>query len=126
VAIEIIVPGPKIDAEVVRKASRARWGDLLRAGVEIYEYQPTMFHCKVMIVDDVWVSVGSTNFDNRSFRLNDESNLNVHDRELARTQIEAFEVDKGKARRITLEIWQDRPWTEKLAEHAAALLRSQL
>ena len=72
-----------MDAEVSRKASRGRWGDLLSAGVEIYEYQPTMYHCKVMIVDGIWVSVGSTNFDNRSFRLNDEANLNVLDRGFA-------------------------------------------
>jgi cardiolipin synthase len=126
VTVEIILPGPKIDARIVRKASRARWGDLLRAGVEIHEYQPTMFHCKVMVVDDLWVSVGSTNFDNRSFRLNDETNLNVFDRGFALAQIDAFEADKKKARRITLQTWQARPWTEKLAERAAALLRSQL
>jgi cardiolipin synthase len=110
----------------VRKASRSRWGDLLRAGVAIHEYQPTMFHCKVMIVDDRWVSVGSTNFDNRSFRLNDETNLNVYDREFAATQIAAFEEDKARSRRITLEEWESRPWTEKLVEHAAGLFRSQL
>ncbi len=79
VKVQIITPGPDIDTEVVRKASRARWGDLLRAGAEIYEYQPTMFHCKVMVVDSLLVSIGSTNFDNRSFRLNDEANLNVFD-----------------------------------------------
>jgi cardiolipin synthase len=126
VKVELIVPGTRTDAEIVRKASRSRWGDLLRAGVEIYEYEPTMFHCKVMIVDDAWVSVGSTNFDNRSFRLNDEANLNVFDREFARTQVEVFEMDRSRARRLTLEQWQDRPWTEKLAEHAAGLLRAQL
>src|SRR5690606_21434618 len=71
VQVEIIVPGAHIDAEVVRRASRASWGPLLEAGVRIYEYGPTMFHCKVMIVDRQWVSVGSTNFDNRSFKLND-------------------------------------------------------
>ena len=65
--------------------SRSRWGPLLEAGVEIYEYQPTMYHSKVMIVDGLWTSVGSTNFDNRSFRLNDEANLNVLDEEFAAT-----------------------------------------
>ena len=126
VPVEIIVPGAKIDAEVSRKASRARWGDLLRAGVEIYEYQPTMYHCKVMIVDDLWVSVGSTNFDDRSFRLNDEANLNVYDAAFAESQIRAFEADKLLAKRITLETWEHRPLKEKLLERAAALLRSQL
>ena len=83
VEVDIILPGKHIDTQTVRRASRSRWGPLLEAGVKIYEYQPTMFHCKTMIVDDVWVSVGSTNFDNRSFRLNDEANLNVLDPALA-------------------------------------------
>ena len=91
VKVRIITPGSNIDSEVVRKASRARWGDLLAAGVEIAEYQPTMYHCKVLIVDALLVSVGSTNFDNRSFRLNDEANLNVLDAAFARQQIEIFE-----------------------------------
>jgi cardiolipin synthase A/B len=85
-----------------------------------------MYHCKVMIVDDTWVSVGSTNFDSRSFRLNDEANLNVFHRDFALTQIEAFDDDKGKSTRVTLEMWQSRPWSEKAMEHAAGLLRSQL
>jgi len=66
---------------------RACGGPLLKTGVKIYEYEPTMYHCKMMIVDDVWVSVGSANFGNRSFRLNDEANLNIHDREFALRQI---------------------------------------
>ena len=126
VRVQIIVPGGKIDTEIVRKASRARWGKLLEAGAEISEYQPTMFHCKVMVVDDLWSSVGSTNFDNRSFRLNDEANLNVYDREFAQQQISIFNDDLSKSRRITLAQWEKRPWQEKLMEHAAALLRSQL
>ena len=69
----------------MRKASRAGWGELLEAGAEIHEYQPTMFHCKTLIVDRQLVSVGSTNFDNRSFRLNDEANLNVYDAGVCRS-----------------------------------------
>jgi len=83
VKVKILMPGTRTDSEPVRRASRARWGELLEAGAEMYEYQPTMFHCKVMIVDDVWVSVGSTNFDSRSFRLNDEANLNIYDHAFA-------------------------------------------
>ena len=79
VKVRIITPGEHIDAEIVRKASRAGWGDLLQAGIEIAEFAPTMFHVKSMVVDDLFVTVGSTNFDNRSFRLNDEANLNVLD-----------------------------------------------
>ena len=99
---------------------------MLEAGVLIYEFLPTMYHCKIMIVDSVWTSVGSTNFDNRSFRLNDEANLNVYDRTFAATQIADFEADRSRAQRITLQAWQHRPWYEKLIEHTAALLRTQL
>lgn len=126
VEVEIIVPGRHTDAAVVRSASRSRWGPLLEAGVAIYEYQPTMYHTKVMLVDDCWVSVGSTNFDNRSFRLNDEANLNVLDDEFAAGQARVFEQDKARSRRITLEAWRARPWREKLRERLAGLLRAQL
>ena len=85
-----------------------------------------MYHCKVMVVDGTWVSVGSTNFDNRSFRLNDEANLNVLDRDLAAEQAAVFEADKGRSRRITLEMWRRRPPAEKLKERLAGVIRSQL
>lgn len=126
VKVQIILPGPVIDTNVVRRASRATWGPLLQGGAEIYEYQPTMFHCKVMVVDEVWTSVGSTNFDNRSFSINDEANLNVYDRDFARTQIRAFEGDLKHSRRITLQEWENRPWTAKLWEHTVGLFSSQL
>lgn len=126
VHVEIIVPGPCIDTTLTRRASRARWGPLLEAGVILHEYQPTMYHCKVMIVDDLWTSVGSTNFDNRSFRLNDEANLNVYDRAFAAALREDFEHDRTRAQRITLQAWRARPAREKLIEKAAELLRSQL
>jgi cardiolipin synthase len=126
VRVRIIVPGEHIDTEVVRKASRAQWGELLEAGAEIYEFQPTMFHCKMLIVDRLMVSVGSTNFDNRSFRLNDEANLNVYDAEFAARVSAVFEDDLKRAHRITFEEWKARPWQEKVLEHASALLSSQL
>jgi cardiolipin synthase len=126
VRVRIIVPGEHIDTEVVRKASRARWGELLEAGAEIHEFLPTMFHCKMLIVDGLMVSVGSTNFDNRSFRLNDEANLNVYDAEFGARVSAVFEQDIARARRITYEAWAARPWQEKLLEHASALLSSQL
>jgi cardiolipin synthase len=126
VRLRIIVPGTKIDTEVVRKASRAGWGELLEAGAEIHEYQPTMFHCKTLIVDRQLVSVGSTNFDNRSFRLNDEANLNIYDPEFAGRTTAVFEQDLGRSRRITLEAWKNLPWQEKLLEKASTLLSSQL
>lgn len=126
VDIQIIVPGRRIDAVVTRRASRSRWGRLLESGIEIYEYVPTMYHTKVMVVDGLWTSVGSTNFDNRSFRLNDEANLNILDPAFARLQEEAFARDLQRARLITLDAWRRRPWRDKTKEWAAGLLRSQV
>lgn len=126
VAVEIVVPGRHIDTKVTRLASRSLWGPLLKAGAAIFEYQPTMFHCKVMIIDDCWVSVGSTNFDTRSFRLNDEANLNSIDHEFAADQARVFAADKKRSRQVTLADWAKRPWREKLTERLAGLLRSQV
>jgi cardiolipin synthase len=126
VAVEVIVPGKIIDSQVTRKASHAKWGPLLEAGVAIYEFQPSMYHCKVMIVDDLWVSVGSTNFDNRSFRINDEANLNVKDEGFAKRQVTIFERDKAQSKRVTLAEWQQRGLLEKVEEAAADLFDMQL
>ncbi len=126
VKVRIITPGEHIDAETVRRASRGLWGDLLEAGVEIYEYQPTMFHVKCMIVDGMMTSVGSTNFDVRSFRLNDEANLNIYDRGFASRQTQVFEEDLKKSRRIKYEAWKSRPLREKAHEHFLALFGSLL
>ncbi|GAB2924696.1 phospholipase D-like domain-containing protein [Paraburkholderia jirisanensis] len=126
VKVRVITPGKHIDTHTVREASRACWGDLLEAGVEMYEYQPTMFHCKLMVVDEYLASVGSTNFDSRSFKLNDEANLNIYDRDFARQQTAIFDGDVARAKRITLDEWRRRPLSEKLLERAVALLDSQL
>jgi cardiolipin synthase len=126
VEVRIITPGKIIDSDVVRAASRERWGDLLKAGVKIAEYQPTMYHVKALVVDSLLVSVGSTNFDNRSFSLNDEANLNVLDAGFARQQEAVFNDDWGRARQVTLQQWEQRPWTDKLAGEIAALVGTQL
>ena len=126
VKIEIIVPGPHSDAKIVQSASRSRWGELLDGGVKIYEYQPTMYHCKVLIVDDAWVSVGSTNFDDRSFRLNDEANLNIYDATFAAEQVKVFDDDKRKSRLMTRSEFKNRSATGKLFDAAAGTLRRQL
>jgi cardiolipin synthase len=126
VKLRIVVPGPHIDSEAVRRASRARWGPLLAAGAVIAEYQPTMYHCKVMIVDGLFVSVGSTNFDNRSFRLNDEATLNIVDAAFAAQQSAIFEDDLGHSSQITLAEWRERPLQEKALERFASLFGSQL
>ena len=126
VRVRFITPGEHTDTETVKAASRATWGPLLQAGALIYEYQPTMYHCKVMIVDQLLVSVGSTNFDNRSFRLNDEANLNVYDAAFAKRQTEVFEDDLKRSRRVTYEEWLNRPLREKAHEKLTGWLRSQL
>lgn len=126
VDVQIIVPGPDIDSAMARAASRRGWGPLLEAGIAIYEFQPTMFHCKVFVVDDLWTSVGSTNFDNRSFKLNDEANLNVLDAGLALRERTTFERDRARSRRITLDEWKARPRWARFKEWAADVFRSQL
>ncbi|HBJ87540.1 MAG TPA: cardiolipin synthase B [Verrucomicrobiales bacterium] len=126
VEVEVITPGPLIDQRVARYVGRSRWKGMLESGVRFYEYQGALYHCKYMIVDDLWTSVGSCNFDNRSLRLNEEANLNVLDAEFATRHLQVFAADKAKATEITLEQWQARPMAEKIQGHLGCLLRSQL
>ncbi len=126
VALRIVVPGKHIDSDTVRGASRATWGPLLQAGAVIAEYAPTMYHCKVMIVDGLLVSVGSTNFDNRSFRLNDEATLNILDADFAAAQTAVFEADLALSQRVSHAEWARRPLRERLHERLVSLIGSQL
>lgn len=126
VKVQIILPGEYIDTKVVRHASRSRWRPLLVAGVEIYEYLPTMYHCKYMIVDSLWTTVGSTNFDNRSFRLNDEANANIYDKTFASEQELIFAGDLARSRQVTLAQFDKRSWLDKGLDALAGLLRAQL
>jgi cardiolipin synthase A/B len=126
VKLRIVVPGEHMDSDLVQNASHAGWGPLLEAGALIAEYTPTMYHCKVLIVDGLLVSVGSTNFDNRSFRLNDEATLNILDAEFAARQTTVFETDLARSRPVTYMQWQARPWQEKLRERLASLIGAQL
>ncbi len=126
VRVQILVPDEQIDLPIVRYASRGLWRPLLEAGVEIYEYRQTMYHAKVMVVDELFVSAGSTNFDNRSFQLNDEANLNVLHAPFGAAQAERFEADKRHASRITLKAWRERPWQERVWSALSLLIRSQL
>ncbi|MFL6657942.1 MAG: phospholipase D-like domain-containing protein [Massilia sp.] len=126
VKVRIITPGKFIDSAVVRAASRARWGELLRAGVVIAEYQPTMYHVKALVVDALMVSVGSTNFDNRSFTLNDEANLNVIDADFAREQVRIFDADWKLATPVSYVAWVERPWLEQFYSHLASFAGDQL
>ncbi len=126
VRVRVIMPGPYMDRELVQRSSRAKWGVLLAAGAELYQYQPTMFHCKVMVVDGQWASVGSTNFDTRSFSINDEANLNVLDADFSRSLTEIFENDLRSSKRFTLSEWSELPWWTKAIDKAVTVLDSQL
>jgi cardiolipin synthase A/B len=126
VRIRVLVPGKHIDSETVRIASRRAWGELLDAGIEIYEYQPTMLHCKLLVFDHYMVSIGSTNFDARSFELNDEASLNVYDADFAARMTTVFERDLTLTKSYSSRQWVQRPWSERFAEIVIRPIESQL
>ena len=125
VRVVALTPG-KIDHNVVRAASRRGFGRLLLGGIEIFEYQAALLHAKTMVVDGVWATVGSTNFDNRSFALNDELNVVLYDRAVVERLAAAFEADLKHARRVTYDAWQNRGLKTKLLERLVVPLESQL
>jgi cardiolipin synthase len=125
VRVRVITPGRLNNHYLARLASRRRYGELLEAGVEIHEYEPRMIHAKIMIVDGEWSVVGSTNFDSRSFDLNDEINLLVADRMLAADLMRDFEADRAQSRRITLADWRRRPLHERALATLGLLLERQ-
>lgn len=126
VQVEIITPGPDIDAQTVRAVGKSRWQPLLEAGAHFYEYLPGRFHCKYILVDDCWASVGSANLDNRSLSLNEESNLNVLDPEWVKAHSRVFDEDKNFSREISLRDWHRRPIQEKVRGRVASLFRQQM
>jgi cardiolipin synthase len=125
VELKIIVPGRHSDHLLTRRSSRRLFGELLKAGARIYEYEPAMIHAKTMIVDGVWSVVGSTNFDNRSFGLNDEINLAARDSKLAARLAEDFSADLAASREVTYDEWRRRPVTERLHEWLGWVLERQ-
>jgi cardiolipin synthase len=126
VRVRILVPGPHIDKGFVRVAGRASYAELVDAGVEIREYQPTMLHAKSMVVDGSWSSVGSVNFDNRSFQLHDEATLCVWDERFAARLGKVFEADLEHAEPIRPGQWRRRGPLQRAAERASTLLRREL
>ena len=126
VKVRVILPGKHIDSETVRLVSKAQWGELLLGGIEIHEYQPTMMHNKLLIVDGEMTSVGSTNFDVRSFQLNDEASLNIYDAAFAAHMTEIFEADLKPTKQYTYQMWKQRPLKDKLFEKFILPLKSQL
>lgn len=125
VKIEVIVPAIN-DSRFGRAASRSRWGKLLAAGVKFYEFQPSMLHCKSVIVDDILLTVGSANFDNRSFAINDEVELNVLDRAVAAEHVRIFEADRERSTPLTREEFEGRPRWQKWIDGFCGMFRSQL
>lgn len=125
VRIEIIIPG-KIDWNIVRRAARSRWDRLMAAGIKFYEYQPAKYHCKVMIVDEAWVTCGSINFDDRSFRINGEGNINIYDKDFAARQVEIFERDKAQSVQIDPKQFRKRPLRIRFVENFWGLFRGLL
>lgn len=125
VRIRILIPGKYTDSETSRIASKRVWGPLLKSGAEFYVYAPTMLHCKLLIFDRQMVSVGSTNFDMRSFELNDEASLNVYDADFAERMTAVFERDLTRATAYTYEHWEARGWPERIAETVLIPVSSQ-
>jgi len=126
VDVQIMVPGKHLDIPVIRYASRHGWGKVLKHGVRIFEYQPTMLHSKLCVVDGIFASVGSANFDHRSFELNDEANLNVYDADFAADLSAAFETDKERCQEVTQKDWRKRPFRQRVKDGFFYLLRAQL
>lgn len=122
VSVEVVVPGRLNNHPIARRASRRRYGELLGAGVRLYEYEPAMMHAKILIVDGVWSVVGTTNFDHRSFGLNDEVNLAVQDSALAGRLERDFRADIARSREVSLPEWRRRGVTEKMLAGLGALL----
>ena len=125
VRVRVVAPAIN-DSRFGRAASRSRWGRLLEAGVEFYLFQPAMFHPKTMVVDDLLVTIGSANFDNRSFSINDEITANLLDRGVAASHRKMFERDIKRSHQLTFEEFKNRPFYVKAADHFAGLFRSQL
>ena len=125
VTVDVLVPGT-IDHRVVRLASRATWGGLLQGGIRIYVYQPALLHAKTIVIDGVWATVGSTNFDNRSFALNEELNVITYDRTVAARLEEAFQDDVAHSSPLTYEQWTRRGIGPRLFEWLVLPLREQL
>jgi cardiolipin synthase A/B len=116
VDVRIIVPGPHIDIPMVRMASRFHYGELLDGGVKMFEYQPTMMHNKVMVVDGIWATIGSINFVNRSMKKNAEANVAIYDRGFAEIVEKSVLADLEKSQQFTKQMWKKRGFLARMGE----------
>jgi cardiolipin synthase A/B len=123
--VAILVPGV-IDHLLVKPAGRAQLGRLLQAGVEIYEYRAALLHAKTMTVDGRWSTIGSANFDNRSFALNEEVNVVVYNREIAGELERIFGADLAYSKPVTYQEWRHRGLIQRLFEVLAIPFHSAL
>jgi cardiolipin synthase len=125
VQFSLVVPGAHTDQRMVRLASRSRYGELLEAGVRIFEYRPGMTHVKALMVDDLWSTIGTTNIDNRSFEHNDEVNVVIRDPAIAARLRSDFEADQSVSDEVTLDLWRSRSVIERLLSLGAGVLERQ-
>lgn len=116
VRVRVVVAGPHNNHVFMKYANRAAYADLLACGVEIFEFQPTMLHAKTMVVDEVWSSIGSINFDNRSFQLLNEATLCVQSRRVAQRLTAQFDDDLARSKRIEADEWARRGRLERTLE----------
>jgi len=123
VKVHLMVPGKHTDNPFVRWAGCSLYRPLLEAGVNIYEFKPTLLHQKIVVVDGKWAHVGSTNFDARSLALNEEIGVGLLDKPVAAQLIAAFHEDLRRCDRIKLDEWRKRPWFYRVFDEFAYLLR---
>ena len=116
VDVRVLVPGPHIDTPYVRMASRFHYGELLDGNVKMYEYQPTMMHNKVMVVDGIWTTIGSINFVNRSMKKNAEANVAIYDHGFAQIVEKSILADLEKSREFTKRMWKRRGFLTRVVE----------
>jgi cardiolipin synthase len=126
VRVRIMVAGSSNDTLVTRLNSLRLYGALLKAGVQVLEYNRTMLHHKIMVVDGLWSTVGTTNFDNRSFSHNEENNVCLCDQGFARQLSETFERDVQVCDVITFEAWRRRGLPQKTLEAMASFVQDQV
>lgn len=125
VRVRILTVGVHTDLPLLRAGGQRVYGDLLEAGVEIHEYEPGMFHVKMLVVDGLWAVIGTTNFDNRSFMINDEVNLAIPDREFCHRLEEDVTRDLGDCQQIVLGEWSRRSLVGRIREQVSRLLERQ-
>ena len=126
VDVRVIVPGEYTDVPIVRHAGRLIYGQLLKRGIRIFEYQPTMMHAKTMVVDGLWTTIGSSNFDDRSFRLNDEVSVNIYDSAIAAQMEQMFYADLARSEEVSSGRWRHRSRLDRLKERVAGWFKEQL